>query len=55
MVEDNWTTDHLSTTLVTKTEKLGQKSTLTHLAAANGLDLILYFLNESGANVNVTD
>ena len=55
MVEDNWTTEHLKSTLVTTSEKLGEKSTLNHLAAANGLDLMLYFLGESGANVNATD
>jgi ankyrin repeat protein len=55
MVEDNWTTQHLESTLVTRSDKLGENSTLTHLAAANGLDLMLYFLGESGADVNVTD
>jgi hypothetical protein len=55
MVENNWTTAHLDTTMVHPSDKLGENSTLQHLAAANGLDLMLYFLGESGANVNAAD
>jgi len=55
MVTENWTTQRLESTMICPVNKMGNGSTLQHKAAYHGHDLMLYFIQEVGANMNARD